>query len=213
MTSEILIIQVVQFFANNRCLADPSLFHALRDTAQGWKNKGLIAQYWGTAQRQANDFYWLLLWQSHAHATAIKADPTYPIFAQKRQALAIKPVYDVHVCFPGFDATRHTLDAPVTEIDIYRTNEDGAPETHAKIRRVTRRIESFHMQGFFGLSWGLAVDDGTRGVYLGGWETIEDHMRLGTSDEHKVFVKECEEIFANFRELSVAHVYFKPHEA
>jgi len=38
-------------------------------------------------------------------------------------------------------------------------------------------------------------------------------MRLGTADEHQVFVKECEEIFANFRELSVAHVYFKPHEA
>jgi len=111
------------------------------------------------------------VWQSHAHATAIKADPAYPAFVQKRQALAIKPVYDAHMCFPS--NARRILEAPVTEIDIYRTNEDGAPETHAKIRRVTRLIESFHMQGFLELSWGLAIDDGTRGAYLGGWRTIE----------------------------------------
>lgn len=38
-------------------------------------------------------------------------------------------------------------------------------------------------------------------------------MRLGTLDAHKVFVEECEEIFQNFRELSVAHVQLKPHDA
>lgn len=38
-------------------------------------------------------------------------------------------------------------------------------------------------------------------------------MRLGTLDEHKVFVEETEEIFKNFTELSVTHVHFESHNA
>ena len=38
-------------------------------------------------------------------------------------------------------------------------------------------------------------------------------MRLGTLDEHKVFLEETEEIFKSLTELSIAHVYFKSHGA
>jgi len=171
------------------------------------------AQYWGTAVQEPNSFYWLLFWQSHAHASAIKADPAYAHFAQKRQALASAPakLHDVHVPFSG--NPRRTLEAPVTEVDIYRTQDAGAATTQGQIRRITYRVESLQMQGFVALSWGVALEDRARGVYLGGWRTIEDHMRLGTLDSHKVFVKETEEVFKNFRELSVAHVHFKPHDA
>ena len=60
-------------------MADPSLFHALRDMVQqGWqyvppscvllkpnkcldREKGLKAQYWGpSVDKAANEFYWLL---------------------------------------------------------------------------------------------------------------------------------------------------------
>ncbi|KAI9448760.1 hypothetical protein F5148DRAFT_698813 [Russula earlei] len=208
--TDVLVVQVVQFYANDRCMADPSLFRAVRNMAQGWQEKGLKAQHWGTAARQANDVYWLLFWQSHAHAAAVKADPLYPILVQKRQALATAPVHDFHVCFSG--NPRRTIEVPVTEVDLYRTNDAGAAETQERIRRVTHRVESLQMQGFIALSWGVTVEDGTRGVYLGGWRSIEEHMRLGTLDDHKVFVEECEEIFKNFRELSVAHVTFKAHE-
>jgi hypothetical protein len=37
-------------------------------------------------------------------------------------------------------------------------------------------------------------------------------MNLGTLDAHKVFVEECNDIFNSFRDLSVTHVRFKPHD-
>ena len=41
---------------------------------------------------------------------------------------------------------------------------------------------------------------------------LQEHMRLGTLEEHKVFVKESEPIFEQFVELYVSHVHFKLHE-
>jgi hypothetical protein len=38
---------------------------------------------------------------------------------------------------------------------------------------LTYRIESLQMRGFIALSWGVTVEDGARGVYLGGWRTVE----------------------------------------
>jgi hypothetical protein len=36
-TPEVSVVQSVQFYASDRCLADPSLFQSVRDTAQGWQ--------------------------------------------------------------------------------------------------------------------------------------------------------------------------------
>jgi len=185
---------------------------------QGWQEKGLKAQYWGTSVNKLNEFYWLLLWQSREHSTAIKADPSYPTTVQERDALATTPIYEVHVHFSG-NPLRAIL-APVTEVDFYKTagekvNPDVRPaaETQEMIRRITYRIESLQSPGFIAISWGIALEDETRGVNLSGWRSVEDHMRLGTLNEHKVFVEETEEIFKNFTELSVTHVHFKSHNA
>jgi hypothetical protein len=37
-------------------------------------------------------------------------------------------------------------------------------------------------------------------------------MRLGTLEDHKVFVQETELVFENVLELHVSHVHFKLHE-
>jgi len=37
MAPEILVVQVVQFYASDRCMADPSVFQAVRNIAQGWQ--------------------------------------------------------------------------------------------------------------------------------------------------------------------------------
>lgn len=95
---------------------------------------------------------------------------------------------------------------------MYRTQAAGAEATQDKIRRLTHRIESLQMRGFVALSWGVALEDVSRGVYVAGWRTIEEHMRLGTIEEHKVFVQESEEIFEKFDELFAEHVYLKLHE-
>ncbi|KAH9983277.1 hypothetical protein BJV74DRAFT_851115 [Russula compacta] len=211
MPTEDLVVQVVVFFAKDSCLADPSLFHAVRNIAHGWQGKGLKAQYWGTSVERANEYFWLLFWESYAHAAAIKEDPSYALFVQSRQALTYVPMRDLHVRFTG--SPRRTLEVPVTEVDIYRTLEAGAAETHEKARRITHRIESLQMRGFIALSWGVDIEDGTMGATFCGWRSIEEHMRLGTLDAHKVFVDETEEVYKNFRELIIAHVHFKPHEA
>ncbi|KAH9059118.1 hypothetical protein EDB87DRAFT_1624778 [Lactarius vividus] len=211
MESEPLAVEVVRFVATKQCIAYPSLFQAVRDfVAHDRKEKGLTAQYWGTSVERPNEFYWILLWQTRAHAAAFEEDPSYPAFAQRRQALASAPVLALFVRFSGNPL--RCLDAPVTEIDVYRTQAADAATTQDKIRRITHRIESLQMPGFVALSWGAALEDVTRGAYIAGWRTIEDHMRLGTLEEHKVFVQETEEIFQTFEELFVTHVYFKPHE-
>ncbi|KAI0292241.1 hypothetical protein B0F90DRAFT_1823093 [Multifurca ochricompacta] len=115
MASELLVVQVVQFFASCQSLADSSLFHTVRDIVQcwQWQGKGLKAQYWGTSIKQANDFYWLLFWPSRDHVAAFKADPSYPAFLQKRQSLATAPVYDVLVQFSG--SPKRCLEAPISK--------------------------------------------------------------------------------------------------
>lgn len=213
------VVQFIHFNANDRCLADPSLFQALRDMAQqGWQEKGLKAQYWGTSANRVKEFYWLLLWQSYEDAIAIQADPSYPTIVQQRDALATQPVYEVHVR-PSGNPLR-AIQAPVTEVDFYKTvdekvNPEAMPaaETQEMIRRLTYRIESLQSSGFIAISWGIALEDATRGVNFSGWRSIEDHMRMGTLDEHKVFVEESEEIFKSLTDLSVSHVHFKSHNA
>jgi hypothetical protein len=37
MASENLVVEIVQFTANELCLTNPSAFQAVRDIAQGWK--------------------------------------------------------------------------------------------------------------------------------------------------------------------------------
>jgi len=211
MTSEPLVVEVVRFVATRRCMADPSLFQAVRNfVAHDRKDKGLTAQYWGASVESPNEFYWFLLWQTRAHAAAFEEDPSYWAFAQQRQALATAPVLAIFVRMSG--NPRRSLEAPVTEVDLYRLQAAGAETTQDMIRRLTYRIESLLMRGFQALSWGAALEDGSRGAYIAGWRTIEEHMRLGTLEEHRVFVQECEPIFEKFVELFVTHVHFKLHE-
>jgi hypothetical protein len=118
------------------------------------------------------------VWQSHEHATAIKSDPSYPTFIHKRDALATAPTYQVHIRFSGNPL--RVIQAPVTEIDVYQTTDEKvdpgatpAAETQEMIRRITYRIESLQSPGFIGISWGIALEDGTRGVNIGGWRSVE----------------------------------------
>jgi hypothetical protein len=111
------------------------------------------------------------VWKSHSHAAAVKADPSYDAFIQKRQALATAPVTDLHVCFSGNPL--RCLAAPFVEVDIYRTEDARAAEAQELVRRLTYRVESLQTQGFIALSWGVPMEDDTRGVWVAGWRSIE----------------------------------------
>jgi hypothetical protein len=111
------------------------------------------------------------VWKSHAHAAAIKADPTYPAFIQDRDALATEPVYEVHASFSG--NPRRALEAHVVEADYYKMNSDVRPaaETHEMIRRLLPLFEP--LQGFIASSAGITIEDESWGIYLCGWRSIE----------------------------------------
>jgi hypothetical protein len=118
------------------------------------------------------------VWESQEHVTAFKADASYPTIIQERDALATKPVYEVHVPFTG-DPLR-PIQAPVTEVDFYKMTDRGVDpeatpvaETHELIRRASHCIETLQSPGFFALSWGIALGDETKGVTLIGWRAVE----------------------------------------
>lgn len=211
MTSGPITTQVVRFVATDECLADLSLFQAVRDVlAHDRKDKGLIAQYWGASVERATEYFWIILWQTRAHAAAFEDDPSYAAFTQQRDALSSVPVLAIYVHMSG--NPRRCLEGPVTEVDFYKLQDDAAEKTQDMIRRLTYRIESLQMRGFLALSWGRSLEDVSRGAYVAGWRTIEEHMRLGTLEEHRIFVQESEPIFEQFVELYVSHVHFKLHE-
>lgn len=118
------------------------------------------------------------VWQSHSHAIAIKADPSYPSFVQAREALASAPVFEAHVPFSG--NPRRALEVPVTEMSFYKTDDRAvnpeaqpAAETHELLRYLNGRMQSMQVRGFIALSWGIAFEDATRGFYLAGWTSVE----------------------------------------
>ena len=140
------------------------------------------------------------VWQSYAHATAVKADSSYTGFIQDREALATKPVYEVHVSFS--ENPQHLLEAPVTELDVYKmddvkVNPDARPveEIHQMIRHVTALVESFQLPGSIALCWGVDIEDETRVVTLGGWRSTEVRL-LGHSLHSFPFLQRVEQSYS-----------------
>lgn len=127
------------------------------------------------------------VWQSYAHATAIKADPAYPTFFQNREALATAPVFEIHVPLSGDPQPERTLMAPVTEVDFYKTddievnpNSKPAAEIQDMVVRVNHHIDSLQLPGYITQNWGTAIEDGTWAITLRGWESIEVRLPLLT---------------------------------
>ena len=111
------------------------------------------------------------VWQSRAHAAAFAADPSYPEIVRKRQSLATAPVRDLHVPLSG--APQPCIEAPVTEIDIYKTRDTNIEETHELARLTVYHIRSLQPPGFHGVGFGVPDEDPAIGVYLAGWDAVE----------------------------------------
>ncbi|KAI9435970.1 hypothetical protein H4582DRAFT_492634 [Lactarius indigo] len=211
MAPEDPVVEVIQFVCTEQCLANPSLFQALRDVVQGWQEKGLKGQYWGATMEKPNNIYWVLFWQSRAHAAAFVADPSYPEFVQKRQSLATTPVRDLHAPLSG--TPQLCIEAPVTEVDIYKAQESRVEETHEIARSTIRHLWSLKPQGLIGSTFGVTHGDPSVGVYFGGWNAVEDHMRIGMEEGHEGLKEEAEEFMRQLSDLIIAHIAFKKHNA
>ncbi|KAH8982464.1 hypothetical protein EDB86DRAFT_2970526 [Lactarius hatsudake] len=211
MAPEVPIVEVIQFVSTEQCLANPSLLQALRDIVQGWQEKGLNGQYWGATMEKPSNIYWVLFWRSRAHAAAFAADPLYPEFVQRRQSLATTPVRDLHVPLSG--TPQLCVEAPVTAVDFYKAYGTCIEETHQMAQSAIRHIRSLHPQGFTGSSYGVTREDPSVGVYIAGWNSVEDHMRFGMEEGHEKFKEEAEEFMKQISDLTIAHIAFKKHGA
>ncbi|KAH8978764.1 hypothetical protein EDB92DRAFT_528335 [Lactarius akahatsu] len=176
MAHEDPIVEVIQFVSTEQCLGNPSLFQALRDVVQGWQEKGLKGQYWGATVVKPNNIYWVLFWQSRAHAAAFAADPLYPEFVQRRQSLATTAVRDLYAPLSG--NPQLCVEAPITEVDFYKVHGACIEEEHEIGHSAMHHLRSLQPQGFTGSSYGVVHEDPSIGVYFAGWNSVEDHMRI-----------------------------------
>ncbi|KAH9021701.1 hypothetical protein EDB83DRAFT_2431205 [Lactarius deliciosus] len=211
MAPEDPIVEVIQFISTEQCLANPSLFQDLRDIVQGWQEKGLKGQYWGATMEKPNNLYWVLFWQSHAHAAAFAADPLYPEFVQRRQSLATTAVRDL--CAPLSWTPQLLVEAPVTGIDIFKAQEARIEKMHETLHSTVYFLRSLQPQGYIGSSYGMTHEDPLVGIHFSGWNSVEDHMRIGMEEGHEKVREEAEELMNQFSDLTMAHIAFKKHGA
>ncbi|KAH9021705.1 hypothetical protein EDB83DRAFT_2527703 [Lactarius deliciosus] len=228
MTHEDPIVEVIQFVSTEQCLANPSLFQALRDIVQGWQEKGLKGQYWGATVVKPNNIYWVLceftglvfasnhnkvaVWQSRAHAAAFAADPLYPEFVQRRQSLATTPVRDLCASLSG--NPQLCVEAPITVVDIFKAHEARIEKMHETLHSTAHHLWLLQPRGFTGSSsLGVAHEDPSVGIYFGGWNSVEDHMRIGMEEGHEKWKEAAEEFMKQLSDLTIAHIAFKKHGA
>ncbi|KAH8978443.1 hypothetical protein EDB92DRAFT_2108023 [Lactarius akahatsu] len=210
MAPEDPIVEVIQFVSTEQCLGNPSLFQALRDIVQGWQEKGLKVQYWGTTMEKPNNIYWVLFWQSRAHAAAFAADPLYPEFVQRRQSLATTPVRDLYAPLSG--DPQLCVEAPVTDVAIFKAHEARIEKMHETAHSAVHLLRSLQLQGFTGSSLGVTHEDPSVGIYFSGWNSVEDHMRIGMEEGHEKLKEEGEEFMKQLSDLIIVHVDFKKHD-
>ena len=116
------------------------------------------------------------VWQTRAHAAAFEEDPSYMAFTQQRQALAKAPVLAMFIRMSGNPL--HSLEAPVTEVDMYQVRAEDTEAAQDLIRSITYRVESMLVRGFLALSWGISLEDRRRGTYFAGWRSVEVRLIL-----------------------------------
>ncbi|KAH8982479.1 hypothetical protein EDB86DRAFT_2970699 [Lactarius hatsudake] len=211
MAPEDPIVEVIQFVSTEQCLANPSLFQELRDIVQGWQEKGLKGQCWGATVEKPNNIYWVLFWQSRTHAAAFAADPLYPEFVQRRQSLATTPMRDLYASLSG--NPQLCVEAPVTEIDIFKAHEARIEKMHETLHSTLHLARLLQPQGLIGSSHGMTHEDPLVGIYFGGWNSVEDHMRIGMEEGHEKLKEAAEELMNQFSDLTIAHIAFKKHGA
>ena len=79
------------------------------------------------------------------------------------------------------EAPLSCFEAPITEVDILRTDDTHIEEMHGVARSTVHLIQSMQPPGFHGSSYGVQVEDPTVGVYMAGWDTVEVRREIEQS--------------------------------
>jgi len=213
MDSTLPIIEIITFHANERCLEDLGLFKEVRDMVAA--TTSVKSMYWGRSIELPSVFIWLLLWDSFEQSTAREETPSHTEMVRKLDALAddskSSHKRDLHVRFSEWP-TLPCIEAPVTEFDIAILKDLEARPTFERLTTsIFSNMRAAQLEGFHSLTLGTTLGDPLTSIYFGGWDSVEDHMKLGTQEGHEIMVKEIEEVFLTLRDLHVIHVRFERH--
>jgi len=212
MDSALPVIEVVTFRANQRCMEDLELFKEVRDIVA--VSTSVKAMYWGRSIELPSVFFWVLLWDSHAQSTAREETVPHAEMVRKLDALVDDPSRKsiFHTCFAEQDLPLACIEAPITEFDIAILKDmESLPVRERLAESIMSHLRATHLEGLLSIARGIALEDVLTNLYLAGWNSIEDHMKLGTHESHEIIVNELEEIFPYFRDLQIHHVRFERH--
>ncbi|KAI0059890.1 hypothetical protein BV25DRAFT_1828613 [Artomyces pyxidatus] len=201
------VVEIVTFRPNATFTKEPEKFRLVREWVERAKSKGMNGQYWGQGVEKPHNVHWFLLWDSRAAHAVVQAEPDYPAFVKQIEELADGPIRVLHVHFSTHPPTKW-LEAPVTEVDIYKFSGDIV-EYEKKTMKLAAYIQASHPSGYMGSTIGTALEEnGTVGVYMGAWETVEHHTALG---EDETFMEMTEGLVGDLTDLQAMHVTLQPH--
>jgi len=207
------IIEIVTFRANETCLGDLGLFKEVREMVATTTN--VKAMYWGRSVQMPSVFFWLLLWDSFAQSAAREGTPSHAEMVRKLDALVDDPSRkrDLHIRFREHgDPPLACIEAPVTELDICVVKDiEVLAEWERRAESIGANLRAAQLEGALSMTCGRAVGDALTSAYLCGWNSVEDHQKMGTLKSHEVIVKEAEGIFGYISDLQIHDVPFERH--
>ncbi|KAI0314542.1 hypothetical protein OF83DRAFT_439726 [Amylostereum chailletii] len=204
------IVHLLFFKGNERCLADPTLFTALRDMAKESAGEGLTGQYWGQAVEKPHRFYWYLLWGSQSAHDAFQSSPQRTALHSQLLALA-EETPDERVMAYSLSPLG-AFQAPITDTTAFNivegiTREEAVTRMTPVIQHVGRILPTF--------LWAFAKDvegKGLRGVHFAGWDSIESHMNVGEGPGEEDLREVTEEVMPMFTNITIAHMHLQSHQ-
>ncbi|KZV75298.1 hypothetical protein PENSPDRAFT_647328 [Peniophora sp. CONT] len=170
----------------------------VEDTKQ---NYPVICQWYGMTIEKPRSLYWYI-----ATDTTLSATPTSGL---KNSLSSLTDEEPVAFAMTTHRALPPVLRSPITVIAIMDV-ADGQPDSVAE-DMINHTADMQHkMPGFFAWTYGL-TENRRRAVYMGGWESMEDHVDLASfgREEDTEFVQAAEETFSFFSAVRIRHVEFK----
>lgn len=120
------------------------------------------------------------VWDSFEQSAAREGTPSHAEMTHKLAALTDDPSrrHIFHTRFSDFyDPPSDCLEAPVTEIDLVLIKEDDLLvewyDRQKSLMSHMGRIHAGGKEGLVAMTYGLAIEDVKRSLYLFGWNSVE----------------------------------------
>ncbi|KAI0030382.1 hypothetical protein K488DRAFT_72246 [Vararia minispora EC-137] len=159
-------------FKGDPSAPNPALFEQMRNEADSLRGQGMIYQFWGRGAEKPYPFHWYLIWESDSRS-AESLRPILSSLANRLQDLGVS--HGAVDTFPVLMKTSPVpaLRAPTTVNVIFMASVENADVARDAMDRSCARQDELAPPGFS--CWAISTNmGGQRGLYVGGWESIEN---------------------------------------